>query len=163
MNYPYSGVSMLVKKLLFLVALSLSLFACSTDKMPHTGLWSGQETDTAKGIRYLLGRGVQQDDAKAFYYFKRAAQQNDPFAQNELAYLYAAGKGVKKSNNQAFFWYQEAATQGLASAEYNVGFFYLHGLGVKKDKKKAIYWFNQAAQKGFGPAVKILENLRAAS
>jgi len=146
---------MSIKKLLLLIGLSMWMVGCSTTN--STDLPTGQkESATQLGVRYLLGRGVPQDQAKAFAYFKEAADDNDPFAQNEVAYLYAAGKGTTQNYTQAFKYYQKAANQGLASAQYNLGLFYAKGLGVPQNQTLAKQWFEKSASHGFEPAKQAL-------
>ena len=74
------------------------------------------ESSEEMGVRYLLGKGVVQNDNQAFVYFKKAAEyEGNPFAQNELAYLYFAGKGAQRNLEQAFFWYKKSC--GIWSCE----------------------------------------------
>ena len=116
-------------------------------------------SDTELGLKYLLGRGVIQDDEKAFYHFKQAADAGNAFAQNEVGYLYAAGKGVGQDYAIAIAYYQKAAEQGLASAQYSLGFLYLHGLGVEANRDMAISWLSKAADHQFHPAIVLLNQL----
>ena len=150
------GSRMLSKKLLILI-LCVLFTACSTEGYYADGMSSIQGDSTTKmGVRYLLGRGGKQSDEKAFYYFNRAAREDDPFAQNELAYLYAAGKGTARDNTKAFYWYQKAAAHGLASAAYNLSLMYLHGLGTAPNKTLSMMWLRKAAASGFEPAKQAL-------
>lgn len=126
---------------------------CATTKYDNV-----EGTSTQKGVRYLLGRGVAQNNTKAFYYFKKAAhEENNLYAQNELAYLYAAGKGIRKDYTKALYYYEKAAIRGLASAQYNLGMMYFHGLGTAENKQLARKWFEKAAALGFEPARVVLE------
>lgn len=109
-----------------------------------------------KGARYLLGRGVPRNDAKAFDYFSEAARANDPFAQNELAYMYASGEGTPRNYERALMWYKKAADHDLASAQYNLGLMYLHGLGTTPNKALALRWFQKSASHQFEPAKQAL-------
>lgn len=150
------------KNLFMAFGLSVFLVACSTTR--HSGLTynapSKPETTTELGVRYLLGRGVPQDDVKAFSYFSKAANDDDPFAQNEVAYLYASGKGTPQNNAKAFMYYQKAAKHGLASAQYNLGLLYLNGIGTEPNKTLALQWFQKSAGHGFEPAREALEKYR---
>lgn len=144
---------MSIKRMLLLVGLSVLFAGCSTSKFYGSNSTAYADSSAkSMGVRYLLGRGVEQSNEKAFYYFNKAAEEGDPFAQNELAYMYAAGKGTSRNYAKALSWYEKAALQGLASAQYNVGLFYLHGLGVRADKKQAREWFQKSAAHGFEPA-----------
>lgn len=144
---------MFSQKWLWLVGLSVLLASCSTSN--YLAANSAAYSDNSprnKGIRYLLGRGVPQDNQRAFYYFSKAAHQGDVLAQNEIAYMYAAGKGTPRNQALAFDWYKQAATHGLASAQYNLGLMYLHGIGTAKDKTLAMVWIKKSAANGFHPA-----------
>src|SRR3990167_3894460 len=120
---------MSIKRLILLMGLSVLFTGCSTGRYAGD-MQGGYQGTSNMGVRYLLGRGVPQDNEKAFYYFKQAANDGDPLAQNELAYLYAAGKGTSRDYAQALIWYQKAADHDLASAQYNLGLMYLYGLGT---------------------------------
>src|SRR5437870_13579524 len=101
---------MSIKKLLLLGGLSVLFAGCSTNNYlaQNSAAWS-DNSPRNMGVRYLLGRGVEQDDKKAFYYFNKAALQGDVLAQNEVAYLYGAGIGTARHNGLAFNWYEQAA------------------------------------------------------
>jgi TPR repeat protein len=143
-------------KVLFLLIFGLLLTSCASVRSGHEAF--AQDTPHDKGVRYLLGHGVPQNNEKAFYWFNKAAADDDPFAENELAYMYATGKGVTRDPVQALHWYQKAANHGLSSAQYNLGLLYLHGIGTPRNKELALQWFQKSAQLGFEPAMTMLKN-----
>lgn len=146
---------MSINRLIVIVGLSVLFTGCTTGRYATGNLPGSHFSDTgptSMGVRYLMGRGVPQNNEKAFIYFSQAAENGDPFAQNELAYLYAAGKGTPKNPAKAFFWYQKAAEHGLASAQYNLGLLYRRGMGTPKNEALAIKWFKESALHGFEPA-----------
>ncbi len=51
---------------------------------------------------------------------QREAQEGDPDAQYELAYLYENGLGVPKNESKALELYQQAADQGHPAAQANL-------------------------------------------
>ena len=51
---------------------------------------------------------------------QREAQEGDPDAQYELAYLYENGLGVPKNETRALDLYQQAADQGHPAAQDNL-------------------------------------------
>lgn len=51
---------------------------------------------------------------------QREAQEGDPDAQYELAYLYENGLGVPKNETRALELYQQAADQGHPEAQTNL-------------------------------------------
>lgn len=54
---------------------------------------------------------------KAFEYFLKSAQQENPQEQLGLGYMYLNGYGVKKDSNIAFDWLSKAAKQGNEDAK----------------------------------------------
>lgn len=68
------------------------------------------------GVIHYYGKGVEQDDTKAFEWFEKAAQQGDANAQCDLGTMYYNGDGVQQDDNKAFEWYSNAARQGLKQA-----------------------------------------------
>ena len=64
---------------------------------------------------YAQGQGVAQNDAKAFEWFLKAAEQGFVDAQNNLGLMYLNGRGITQSDAKAFEWLLKAAEQGLAS------------------------------------------------
>nr|WP_323667895.1 tetratricopeptide repeat protein [Burkholderia cenocepacia] len=91
---------------------------------------------------------MPQDAAEAAKWYRRAADQGDPQAQNALGYLYDSGRGVKQSDTDAFNWYRLAAEQGYANAQNNLGLMYENGQGVRQDDAEAVKWYRLAAAQG---------------
>jgi len=147
---------MSIAKQFIIIVMGCLIVACSVSKKEagQTAVhrYALDEVNTHKGQRYLLGRGVPKNSEKAFQYFQQAAKHGDPFAANQIAYLFAAGKGTTKNYLEAMKYYQLAADYGLASAQYNLGLFYQYGLGVKKNRQLAKQWILKASQQGFQPA-----------
>lgn len=144
---------MTFKRLVVLIGIAFLVASCTTDKYGETHYgFMRTSTNTDLGVKYLLGRGVKQDNKRAFYYFSEAASKGDPVAQNELAYMYAAGKGTPRNYGKAFIYYRQAADHGLISAQYNLGLLYMNGLGVPANKTKGLEWIKRAADGGFEPA-----------
>lgn len=146
---------MSIKRLIVLIGLCGLFAGCSTGRYDMMG-----GTSANMGVRYLLGRGVPQSDTKAFAYFRSQARSDDPFAENEVAYMYAAGKGTPRDYTKAFEWYQKAAEHGLESAQYNLSLLYYYGLGTPKNKTLAMHWLQKAAADGFEPAQDRLAKMK---
>ena len=70
---------------------------------------------------YAKGQGVQQDYQQAVQWYRKAAEQGNADAQNNLGLMYANGQGVKQDYQQAVQWFRKAAEQGDASAQINLG------------------------------------------
>jgi TPR repeat protein len=73
-----------------------------------------------------------------------AAEQNDPWAINNIGFLYAQGRGVDVDPKEALRWYHKAAIFGHFEAQYNLGARYAGGQGVPVDLIEAHYWFSRS-------------------
>jgi TPR repeat protein len=89
---------------------------------------------------------VPKDYPEAVKWFRKAAEQNLPIAQNNLGLCYQNGQGVTKDYPEAVKWYRKAAEQNLAIAQVNLGFCYYNGQGVTKDYPEAVKWYRKAAE-----------------
>jgi TPR repeat protein len=71
------------------------------------------------GWRFETGNGVEQDYAKAAYWFQKAAEQGDPSAQNNLGTVFRDGLGVQQDTLQAYAMFWIAAEAGCTNAVLN--------------------------------------------
>lgn len=92
--------------------------------------------------------GAPKDNAKAFYWMKRSAEQGDAYAQSWVGYFYEEGYGTEKDDAESFYWYRRAAEQGNRSAQNNLGEHYYYGRGIARDFGKAAMWYKKAADQG---------------
>jgi hypothetical protein len=76
------------------------------------------------------------------------AEQGDPKAESELAYMYSHGQGVPQDYSEAFRWCRKSADQGYAYGEAGLAYMYLHGQGVSQDSSEALRWYRKAAEGG---------------
>jgi TPR repeat protein len=65
-------------------------------------------------------QGLAQDHAEAAKWFRRAAEQGNADAQNNLGAIYAEGQGVPRDMIGAYTWLSLAATAGNQSAAKNL-------------------------------------------
>ena len=101
---------------------------------------------------YLVGKGVPKDPVQSAYWFKKAADQGDPGAQNELGYLYVWGVGVERDEEQAFKWFARASGSGSQQAKLNLAVMYMKGMGVTRDNEMGRELLNELAEKRNGRA-----------
>ncbi len=71
-----------------------------------------QEDDSVKwntlGNCYYHGNyGVEKNFNEAVKWYRKAAEQENVFAQCNLAYCYESGEGVEKDLHQAVIWYRK--------------------------------------------------------
>jgi hypothetical protein len=99
---------------------------------------------------------VPKDIAQAVKWFRKAADQGNAGAQNNLGVKYDNGQGVPKDYAEAVKWYRMAAEQGNTIAQVNLGGMYGKGHGVPKDLVQAHVWWNIAGANGNEDAKKNL-------
>lgn len=87
-----------------------------------------------------------QEQIKELY--RRAVEDNDANAQNDIACFLLAGKGVEKDVQKAMEFFRLAAEQGNKQAQSNLGFNYLFGQTIPRDPETAVKWLKLAADQG---------------
>ena len=97
---------------------------------------------------YDNGYGVPADEKKAFEYFLKAANSEEPYAMGNVGYTYANGEGVKRDDEEAVRWYRRAKEARNRNAINNLGFMYEKGRRVQKDKEMAVALYREAAEMG---------------
>lgn len=68
---------------------------------------------------YADGRGVRQDDAQAVQWYRKAAEQGNVNAQNNLGVMYAQGRGVRQDLVLAQEWFGKACQNGYQDGCHN--------------------------------------------
>jgi hypothetical protein len=111
---------------------------------PELQLWLGN--------MFTNGEGVPQDYVQAATWWRKAAEQGLPKAQNNLGCAYEFGQGVMQDYAQAAVWFRKAAEQGFAFAQFDLGVLYHGGDGVQQDHAQAANWYRKAAEKGHADA-----------
>lgn len=121
------------------------------------------------------GVDVKQDVTKAFEYYTKAANGNDPQALFRLGNAFETGiikdpKGkrddkenilIQPNPKSALDLYRLAAQNNLAEAFYNVGVYYETGTVVDKDPAKAFTFLMKASTAGIAQAMNRLAGLYA--
>src|SRR4051812_9041431 len=92
------------------------------------------------GMAYARGQEVEKDPAKAYAYFKAAAEKSFPEAQYNLGICYFNGSGVAKDEKLAVRWCSAAARQGLLAAQTMMVRNSVTGTGVEKSPARALAW-----------------------
>lgn len=81
--------------------------------------------------------------------FRKAAEQGNASAQNNLGICYFWGKGVERDELQGIYLLRKAVEQGNATAHINLFNCYFNGGNVvQKDEKQAVNWLRKAAEQG---------------
>ena len=64
----------------------------------------------------LMGIGVLQNYKQAAEWFRKAAEQGNTGAQNNLGFMYANGQGVTQNRIEAHKWFNIAGANGFEDA-----------------------------------------------
>ncbi len=113
------------------------------------------------GCKYLHGGfGVMQNDEQALFWYRKAAEQGDTEAQNQLGDIFKYGLcegGI--DYYEARDWYQKAAFQNYAQGQVNYGLMWLGEEDFELDFDEAISWFYKAAEQDYAEAYYTLGKL----
>lgn len=121
----------------------------------------GAEELFQQALAHDTGRGAEQDYAKAFTLYQRAARLGHSRAMLNTGLMLSEGQGTDTNHAEAANWLRRAADDGVPDGQYSVGVVYMQGRGVEKSYEDALYWFSQAARNGHGQAMNNLGVLHA--
>lgn len=94
---------------------------------------------------------VRRNNKEAFKWFRKAAYEGYPPAQNFVGIFYREGYGIKKNLSTAYTWFVTAATvHKLSDAQFNLGLMFEKGNipGGEINYSAAYEWYNLAADQG---------------
>ncbi|MCR5416966.1 MAG: sel1 repeat family protein [Pseudobutyrivibrio sp.] len=108
--------------------------------------------NTAIGLFYMNGYGVEANTETAITYFTAAADNGYAKASYYLGQIYENGLDVDRDYEQAMEYYLQAADSDFAPALNQIGYMYYNGYGVDVDFASAVYYQKLAALQGYAPA-----------
>ena len=94
------------------------------------------------------------DYKQALYWFKKAATDETPYAQYELAKVYISGRGGEKNNEEAMKLLKKAAGKGVLDAKIALAEAYQKGEITAQDNTKAMMLFEEIALENCGTSSK---------
>lgn len=101
------------------------------------------------GYKYYFGDGIEQNDAKAIEYFKKAADLGDPSGLMAFGRLNRDGGStaaeLEKSRKYAHSLFVKAS-KSCVQAYNSMGVNHLYGFGEKYDPKKSFEEFQKSAE-----------------
>ena len=100
------------------------------------------------GLCYDMGIGVEQNFAKAFMHYSRAAAAGCAEAMHEVAMMSKSGRGTKKDPVAAYKMFSLAAEKGFPDSEYELGNCYFEGVGTVKNREFALERYENAFNSG---------------
>lgn len=134
----------------------------------HSAYWYRQAADQNHPIAqdrladlYLLGKGVEADDALAFQWMARAAKQGHPHALCSVAYLHDNAVGTPFNPHEATRLYLLAAAQADPRGLFNTGLRYRDGLGAPQNDAWALACLSLGAFARYPLAQSCTERLQS--
>lgn len=88
------------------------------------------------------------DYAAALKELEPLAEDGNPQAQFQLAWMHRKGQGLPPNEVQMAKWMRKSAEQGYVEAQFNLAELYARGFGVREDRAQALQWFLKAADQG---------------
>lgn len=119
---------------MLVILLVMSVSGCCGKKMPVL---------EEAGKAYLEG-----DYRKAVLMFLPEAEDGNPEAQVNIAFMYYCGMHVEKDHSVAAEWYRKAAERNNVTAQFSLGTLYENGEGVNRDFEEAYFWYSLAEKQG---------------
>lgn len=98
------------------------------------------------GNVYQCGTVVEENDAKAIYWYTQAAEQGHSVAQFILGHNYYNGEIIEQDLDKSVYWFKKGAEHGEAKAQYAIACLYYKGEGVEQDTEKALFWLVKSAR-----------------
>lgn len=114
------------------------------------------EAMTELGYCYYFGKGVKEDNDKAFMWLSKAVDANCPKAFYWLGCCYEYGYGTDKNMEKAVELYSKGADLGDPSSMNSLAICLKNGDGVLMNLGRAIYWYTKAVEHGNSSAMNNL-------
>ncbi|KAF9974410.1 hypothetical protein BGZ73_002208 [Actinomortierella ambigua] len=109
--------------------------------------------------RYMTGRGVKQDMARAVRFYHKLSDYGHADAQHRLAWMYSVGQGVAVCDETSRKWCKESARRRIPSAQCAMGIFCELGLAGEQNILHAMNYFYHAAHQGLDDAQRHFDSL----
>lgn len=108
------------------------------------------------GLYYLKGQYVQQNGREAYKWFKKVADQNDPWGWFGLGLCYWAGKDIATDYTKALNMYNKALSLGYDNPDI---YFYIGNCyNALRDFRQALTYYRKGADLGNSAAIKMLRD-----
>lgn len=96
---------------------------------------------------YRLGKGIEENHAKALELYKESADLGLPEAQCALGTIYKEGLIIEKDYKKAREYYEKAVEQGFAPAQVNLGSMFRESSHYEMCNERGSYYSFEEAHK----------------
>ena len=96
---------------------------------------------------------VTRNETEAGTWYRKAADQSFPEAQDNLGSCYAQGRGVPQDSIEALAGIAASPIRFSMAGQHHVALAYWQGKGTAQDYAESVRWFGKAADQG-GPVAK---------
>jgi TPR repeat protein len=100
------------------------------------------EAQANLGKIYYEGLGVEKNVNLSFYWYTKAAEQEDTISQLMLGSMYSK-RSAGHNHKKAFYWFSKAAEKDNAGAFFSLGEMYRLGEYVEQSDEKSLFWYNK--------------------
>jgi TPR repeat protein len=97
------------------------------------------------GHAFENGLWFPKNEAEAFKWYLKAAEQNNLESECSLGFVYLLGIGTEVNPSEAIKWWTKSAMQGDWLAQLSLGLLYSEGMEVKKNDAEAYAYLSLAA------------------
>jgi TPR repeat protein len=155
----YIGECRMKKALLPLIIVVLVAFSAYAQEVDRDILRKAEAGDSFEQLLAGLEYSRLGNYNKAFEWYLKSANQNNPDAQALTGKLYERGQGVRRDLAKAVEWYKKGAEQGSIEAQVRLGVLYKEGRGVRRDYRLSSDYLTRAATQGSHEAQLLLGDL----
>lgn len=96
-----------------------------------------------RGAMYYEGRFEKQNQQRAVYWYRKAAEAGSSLAMSNLGYAYYYGNGIEADMQEAYKYFSMAVQRGEWDAYNMLGDMYRYGIYVPKDCDMALSLYSQ--------------------
>lgn len=127
-------------------------------KISFNKIYDECEQLVADGDKYFYGKGVNENNNKAFDYYMEAAKKGYAPAMGKLGEMYQYGYGTDNNYDLAEHWYRMGATAGDGRSAFRLGWLYHHGkINGKFDELTARKYYSIAAHTDYRDNLGIID------
>ncbi len=122
------------------------------DASHRTAEMGNCDSQSQLGVIYRMGRGVSQNDAQSFRWFRKAARAGDPAAQHYLGLFYLGGVGTEIDLEEATRWLRRCAELNQPERLLSLAWFTLDENGLPHAAVHTAALLRNLAEQGYAVA-----------